>query len=32
VIDHVIHDTHDCGRAGRVRVIDYWTCAKGRAS
>jgi len=25
VIDHVIHDTHDCGCAGRVRVENYWT-------
>jgi hypothetical protein len=25
VIDRVIHDTHDCGRAGRVKVIGYWT-------
>jgi hypothetical protein len=25
VIDHVIHDTHDCGGAGRVPVKDYWT-------
>jgi hypothetical protein len=24
VIDHVIHDTHDCGRAGRVPVKGYW--------
>src|SRR5262249_11421739 len=25
VIDHVIHDTRDCGGAGRVRVEGYWT-------
>jgi hypothetical protein len=25
VIDHVIHDTHDCGGAGRVGVRGYWT-------
>ena len=25
VIDGVIHDTYDCGRAGRVRVKGYWT-------
>jgi hypothetical protein len=28
VIDHVIHDTHDCGRAGRVRVQSYWTAPR----
>jgi hypothetical protein len=28
VIDHVIHDTHDCGRAGRVPVRGYWTNAR----
>jgi hypothetical protein len=28
VIDHVIHDTHDCGRAGRVRVDGYWIAPK----
>jgi hypothetical protein len=27
VINHVIHDTYDCGRAGRVRVKEYWTKA-----
>jgi hypothetical protein len=33
VIDHVIHDTHDCGRAGRVQVLNYWTTrAEGSAS
>jgi hypothetical protein len=32
VIDHVIHDTYDCGRAGRVQVVNYWTCGKGSAS
>jgi len=25
VIDGVIHDTHDCGGEGRVRVQGYWT-------
>src|SRR5262245_17527427 len=28
VIDHVIHDTHDCGGAGRVRVEGYWTAPR----
>jgi hypothetical protein len=28
VIDHVIHDTHDCARAGRVCVEGYWTAPK----
>jgi hypothetical protein len=28
VIDGVIHDTFDSGRAGRVRVTGYWTAAK----
>jgi hypothetical protein len=28
VIDHVIHDTHDCGRAGHVRVEGYWTAPR----
>jgi hypothetical protein len=27
VIDHVIHDTYDCARAGHVRVQGYWTAA-----
>jgi hypothetical protein len=30
VIDHVIHDTHDCGRTGRVRVAGYWTAPPKR--
>ena len=27
VIDGVIHDTHDCGRAGRRPVVGYWRAA-----
>jgi hypothetical protein len=28
VIDHVIHDMHDCGEGGRVRVEGYWTAPR----
>jgi hypothetical protein len=30
VVDHVIHDTHDCGGAGRVPVKGYWTLPSER--
>jgi hypothetical protein len=32
VIDHVIHDTHNCGRAGLVRVDGYWIKGNGAAT